>query len=208
MAYKLYKKNKLVFGVGINDADHPVSENGVYTKSYRAWTNMLNRAYGGKYQENKPTYIGVSVCPEWLYFSNFEKWYDENYIEGWHLDKDLLDKDNREYGPNKCVFVPRHINCLVNDHGRARGECPIGVQRHGKGFRAVINDGSGKKKRLGHFYTQEEAHLAWLYAKREIVINLKPELDQIDTRLFDAIMSRYPLPDAINDPLYFLQEAA
>lgn len=204
------KKNKLVFGVGINDADHPIYVNGQHIKSYRAWVNMLHRVYDPKFHATHPTYIGCSVFPDWLYFSNFEKWFDANYVEGCDLDKDLLDPNNKIYCPEKCLFVTSRINSLVIDCGSSRGEYPVGVyyQKSHMKFKAQICDGSGKRKYLGLFSTPEAAHLAWLKAKRQIVLELKPELDQIDSRLFDAIMSRYPLPEPANDPLHFLQEAA
>ena len=48
-----------------------------------------------------------SVCEEWKHFSNFKKWFDENYIEGFDIDKDILIKGNKVYSPEACSFVPR-----------------------------------------------------------------------------------------------------
>ena len=38
-------------------------------------------------------------------FQVFSKWYEENYIEGFQLDKDIITKGNRVYGPTTCKFV-------------------------------------------------------------------------------------------------------
>ena len=49
-------RNKLVRGVGVNDADYPVykTENGKIVWQctyYRTWNNMLARAYCDKYKQ-------------------------------------------------------------------------------------------------------------------------------------------------------------
>lgn len=62
--------------------------------------------------KNKPTYEGCTVCDEWLYFSNFKKWFDENYIEGFQLDKDIIIRGNKVYSPQTCCFVPKEINII------------------------------------------------------------------------------------------------
>ena len=61
---KVYRKKRLVYGVGINDADYVVqpTENGK-TKMciyYQTWKNMLRRCYS----EREPTYIGCFATPE------------------------------------------------------------------------------------------------------------------------------------------------
>lgn len=71
--------------------------------------------------KKKPSYIGVKVCDEWKYFSNFKKWFDENYR--WdlvekdimvELDKDLFSDDNGKiYIPDTCIFLPRKINAMM-----------------------------------------------------------------------------------------------
>ena len=87
MARKLDTSKKLVYGIGINDADYAVTEwetievNGKRKKKlvwgcpyYRTWKDMLRRCYSTKFQETNPTYIGCSVSDEWLTFSVFKSW--------------------------------------------------------------------------------------------------------------------------------------
>lgn len=68
---------RLVFGVGINDADYAVQPkiNGVQVCClfYRKWKNMLERCYYPKELVKHPTYQGCVVCDEWIYFSNFKE---------------------------------------------------------------------------------------------------------------------------------------
>ena len=104
---------KLIFNNGINDYDDITYRNGRDIKSYSVWHSMLQRCYDDKYHIKHPTYEGCTVCDEWLYFSNFKKWFDENYIEGTQLDKDIFSK-NKVYSPETCCFVPREINVLMS----------------------------------------------------------------------------------------------
>ena len=105
-----------VCGVGIIGNEKTKDENGETIKSYSVWTSMLKRCYSDKCQKKQPTYKGCCVCEEWLNYSNFKKWFNDNYyeIEGeqMNLDKDILVKGNKIYSPETCVFVPKKINTL------------------------------------------------------------------------------------------------
>lgn len=119
-------KRKPKFGVGINDADYKVQllirENGRLfclwkCPFYVVWSDMLMRCYSEKYQRKSPTYVGCTVCEEWLIFSNFKAWMEKQDWEGKVLDKDLLVEGNKIYSPSTCKFLPNEINqflCAVN----------------------------------------------------------------------------------------------
>lgn len=81
-------------------------------KSYRYWVAMHNRCKNGR-DEVQPQYSGVTVCEEWKLFSNFDAWFDNNYIEGYQLDKDLLVHGNKLYSPDTCVFIPGELNRAI-----------------------------------------------------------------------------------------------
>lgn len=183
--------NKLVQCVGTK-GNGVARTDGKPTKAYRAWTDMLRRCYDPKHSSRFPTYIGRSVSNEWLFFPTFNAWYDENYVEGWQLDKDLLVSDNKVYSPHTCVFVPQPLNVLFNDSGRARGEFPLGVDLHkqsGK-FRAQLKI-DGKVKHLGLFDYADEAHQAYLTAKKENVIRVANIWkDKIPIKLYDALIRK------------------
>ena len=82
--------NKLTCGVGVNDLGYRVHvqeelpKNGgkrilksvFKCKYYTVWESMLKRCYSKKSLESYPTYIGTSVCSEWLYAAEFKKWMD------------------------------------------------------------------------------------------------------------------------------------
>lgn len=171
------KTSKLVYGVGINDLDEPVYKNGKNLKFYTIWKDMLRRCYSNKLQKKFPTYVGCSVCPEWLSLSNFKVWFDINYQDGMALDKDILIKGNRVYCPEACSFIPRYINNLLTDAGAIRGELPCGVSaqkpdpKTGKistTYRSFCSYGNGKQLNKT-FKTVAEA-AAWYSATKKKVV--------------------------------------
>jgi len=109
-------KDKLmpnVQGVGfIGDGEHKAVVNGKPTKTYDTWHSMMTRCYCPKYQIKQPTYIDCTVDPIWHNFQNFAKWFDENYIEGYELDKDIKIYGNKIYSPDNCLFVSHKENII------------------------------------------------------------------------------------------------
>ena len=190
------KKSKLVFGVGINDADYVVQPvvNGkqMMCPYYMAWTHMLERCYSAKYLAKHPTYIGCYVCNDWLTFSKFKAWMETQSWVDKQPDKDLLLEGNKVYSPTTCVFVDRITNTFITDRGAARGEWPIGVDfpsTEGK-FRArCSNPFTRKVEHLGYFICPSQAHKAWQAKKHEYACQLADL--QEDPRVADALRQRY-----------------
>lgn len=178
-----------VYGVGIVDTEHVVKR----LKSYNAWTSMLSRCYSKKYQGKEPAYNGCSVCDEWLLFSNFKKWFDNNYIEGYALDKDIIVKGNKVYSPETCCFVPNKINLLLTSRRNHRGRCPVGVAYRTKlrKYYAQINK-NGKREHIGYYDTIEEAFLAYKREKEEYIKEVAQsyfDKGEITERVYDALMN-------------------
>ena len=198
-------RTKLVFVIGINDADYvtqkweTIEVNGVqkkrlvwYCPYYRTWKGMLERCYSSKFQEKYPTYKGCSVPEEWLRFSNFKRWMEKQDFEGMHLDKDLLFEGNKVYSAETCVFVTQTVNKFTTDCGASRGEWLIGVYWNkpaGKFLSSCRNPFTKKQEHLGLFLCEEEAHQAWLKRKLELATLLAAE--QTDERVAKALIARY-----------------
>ena len=187
-------KRSSVYGVGINDANYLVEPiiNGKkhVCPAYMTWKSMLCRCYSGKYQKGKPTYIGVSVCDEWLSFMNFRGWWLSNYVEGYHLDKDLL-TDDREYGPESCIYVPSWINTFTLDCNSTRGDLPIGSyfnKQHGLFYAQCRNPKTGKRESLGRYATAEQASDVWRSRKLSLSAELKPSMDLVDSRIYPRVV--------------------
>lgn len=130
-------------------------EEGLVTLSYNRWIAMLNRCYNNSSERN-PTYKGCTVCEEWLSYQNYAKWFWDNYIEDWHVDKDILKKGNRVYCPEYCCFVPQEINCLLNRRQKGRGKLKIGVSwnKDKKMFTAQASRATGSSHLIGTSSTE------------------------------------------------------
>lgn len=187
---KMKKRNKKVYGVGINDFDGCINEEkGKHMLSYRYWRAMIQRCYDEKFLKNHNTYVGCCVCDEWLFFSNFKKWFDKNYVENYELDKDILVKGNKEYSPEKCCFVPHKINSIILGANSVRGGLPIGVSIHNGKFVATHH----ASKTWGKSYsTKEDAFKAYKQAKEGYLKKVAKEyynVGKIDKKVYDALMN-------------------
>lgn len=167
-------KNKLLYGVGTNDADYNVVKiiNGKQStcKYYTRWAAMIGRCYDAKRHKRNPAYIDCTVCDEWLYFSSFKLWMMGQGWEGKELDKDIISIGNKVYSAETCCFVTQELNSLLVDKPRARGDYPRGVslnKRDGN-FVAYIRKDK-KSKNLGYFLTPELASKAYIAAKVEMI---------------------------------------
>lgn len=203
------KPRKLVYGVGINDADYVVQNketigyiNGKQKQKliwicpyYAVWRNMLERCYSTKLQERRPTYKGCTVSEDWLTFSNFKAWMEKQDFEGLQLDKDLLVEGNKVYSAETCVFVTQTTNLFTVDSGAARGGWLIGVHWHkpAKKFKSMCsNPFTKKQEHLGLFASEQEAHEAWIKRKLELAHELAAI--QTDPRIAKALIDRYSKP--------------
>ncbi len=83
---------------------------GNHSKAYYRWRNMIARCYDSKTQELMPTYIGCSVCDDWHNYQNYSKWFYDNFIPGFDVDKDILINGNKVYSPSTCKFVSHQEN--------------------------------------------------------------------------------------------------
>lgn len=183
-------KQQLVFGIGKSYSEkYNIRVNKKKTPHYAAWENMLARCYYEK-TSRYSAYggIGVSVCEEWLTYENFAEWYDTNYIEGYHLDKDLIG-DGMSYSPENCCYIPQKLNCMFvvtsKNIGRKQSHLPTGIYHHGNGFVSSVHD----VKR--YFNYKEDAHKDYIKRKWDCVRDLASELyrwTEITERVYLAVV--------------------
>ena len=190
--------NKLVWGAGFNDKTRPAKVGGKKVKEYDLWQSMLERCFSEKCQTRQPTYKDCNVSNNFLNYSYFYDWCQEQIGFGkvddkgryWQLDKDLLFVDNKTYSETACVFVPQEINKFFNENSNTRGEYPLGVYFHKQnGKFATQCTVNGKKQHLGYFNTPEEAFTAYKPFKEALCKQLALKWQsEIDSRLFNAMM--------------------
>lgn len=160
---------KKVYGVGINDSASPIKG----CRFYATWRNMLQRCYSESYQDKRPSYKGCIVCNEWLTFSTFRAWMEQQDHQGKQLDKDIITPGNKLYCPDRCVFVTQEINSLLTVTKSNKGEQPLGVSFLGhkplpRPYLATVRYGNNLE-RLGYYSDPLSAHLAWNRRKRDII---------------------------------------
>lgn len=158
-----------IFGVGIND--YKCGDGNSYnSKCYITWRTMLYRCYSKDYVSKYPTYNNCKVCDEWFSLSNFKKWFDENYIEGYAIDKDLTQHglSRKIYSPSTCVFVPERINTMFTKCDSNRGKIKIGVRKQGDLFISEVSK-MNEKTYIGCFKTENEAFQAYKREKEKYI---------------------------------------
>jgi hypothetical protein len=172
---------KKVQGLGINDAPYATSikvGNKIYSCPYYIrWVGMLTRCYSKRWLKAHPTYIGCSVCTEWLSFMSFKNWMMTQEWKNKQLDKDLLVYGNKIYSPETCLLVSPQVNSLFIAPKNSN-KLPVGIYlRKGK-YEVGISLGKSKRTWAGSYPTLNEAIDAYLKAKAVATENaLKMEKD-------------------------------
>ena len=191
--------SKLVCGVGFNDKTRPANVDGKSVKEYSLWVDMLKRCFSEKEQTRRPTYKGCNVSDNFLNYSFFYNWCQEQTGFGnidekgrsWCLDKDLLFVDNKTYSETTCVFAPNEINTFFIDRGNDRGDYLVGVNFHKASGKFVAQcNVSNKQQHLGLFNTPDEAFAFYKPFKENLCKQLALKWEsEIDPRLFTTMMN-------------------
>ena len=186
---------------GCTNTVENINGKSVTKKSYATWRGMLDRCYDHKFQEQYPSYKGCTVCNDWLFYSNFEIWYNNNIpdkINRWELDKDILVQGNKEYSPDTCCFVPQRINSLLTNTSASRGKYPVGVTFSKKScsFRATCS-GLGRKYHKEGFLTAGEAfefYKEFKYKSIKETADIAFKEDLINEKIYSALLN-YEIED-------------
>ena len=113
-----FKERKLVYGVGVNDAEYLVyytyAGSTINCPFYYKWHSMMQRCYSDKFKKTHPSYMLCTTSKEWLLFSNFKNWMKSQNWQGMELDKDLKIKGNKIYSADTCLLIPKELNVLLS----------------------------------------------------------------------------------------------
>lgn len=186
--------NKLVYGVGINNADYQVRPmvGGKQRKMcpyYKVWSSMLYRAYSHNFKKRRPTYQNCTVCEGWLSFMSFRDWMEQQDWVGKQLDKDLLVEGNKVYSPDTCAFVSPISNTFI-EKAATKGLIGASLTSNGKKYRASCSNPFTKKREsLGVYNTELEAHLAWKARKHQLACLLAQQ--ETDERVANILKKKF-----------------
>ena len=192
--------NRTYYKVGIDDTGkknviHKGKQIAWMSPYLNRWKAMIARCYSEREPTKFPKYRGITVCPEWLYLSNFEKWMMAQDWEGNELDKDFLSYGEKVYSPETCAFIPKRMNYYLGDCIERRGQFALGVtyQADRKRFASYVRK-AGRSVGLGRFKSEIEAHNAYQKAKleigREMYFELIGSTDARAMRSFDNILNK------------------
>ena len=185
------KLKRKIYGVATND-DVCAGDGKPMSDAYVAWRCILGRCYSKSIQEKQPCYKNCKVCDEWLLFSNFKRWFEENRVKGYAIDKDLTQHGitNKIYSPSTCNFVPQRINSLLTKNDLHRGKYKIGVQKSYDRYNASMSVIDGCRY-IGTFDTENEAFKAY-----------KREKEKYIKEVADDYFSRGLITERVRDLMY------
>ena len=196
------KTKRKVCGVGINDSPTPINKRvtlphpkGKQVQKtvwacpfYIVWADMLKRCYSPKYLAKYPSYKDCTVCDEWLYFSKFKSWMEQQEWESKELDKDIMVEGNKTYSPNTCLFVSKEVNYIFLAKACMVKQNLLGVRETKSGkYKASCKNGNVFLYSVP-LLDEMDAHNEW---KRFKIIAIKRALEsQTDERVIGALESR------------------
>lgn len=149
-----------VYGVGVKDV--PTEENNPF---YVKWKSMLQRCYG----KSKPCYMDVSVCEDWLTFSNFKEWMEQQDWRGNVLDKDLINKRAKVYSPATCMFISKGLNSVITTYREGGTKGYYFNKEKGLYQAQCRNPITNENEYLGRYDTESQAHSAFVLRKQDII---------------------------------------
>lgn len=182
--------DRTIYGIGyVGVGRHPTHLDKKNTDAYGTWKNMIQRCYYEKTRNDHPAYADCTVCEEWLNFQKFADWYEENYYHigtgRMHIDKDIIVKGNKEYAPDKCIFVPQRINMVfMRQNRKVDSDLPQGIRRCVGGYMVSYN-----AKYLGVHRELDKAIEVYSIKKREHIRQLAEEYKHlIPQKVYKALL--------------------
>jgi hypothetical protein len=191
-------QRKMVFSVGINDADYMTSQRinkkEIRCPFYTRWRNMLKRCYCLKSIEKRSTYSDCTVHKDWHLFSNFKAWMVKQDWQGKQLDKDILHQGNKLYSADNCIFVSEEINSLFLTVKSSRGKYKLGTslcKRRNK-FEVSCRDYQGNRLRLGYHVSEHEAHEVYKKYKYKLISDIaSQQTEPLKSAMLNHVILEY-----------------
>lgn len=187
-----------LFGVGIKDNDDITQLEDKDRSSgrkviwrcpyYQTWMSLLRRSYSDVFKNKSKTYVGVITDERWHYFSSFKEWMQQQDWEGKDLDKDLISRGNKIYGPDTCCFITDRLNTEIT-HLKRKDKGLIGAsfKKKNRKYQSQILI-KGKKIYLGLYDSEMDAHLKWLDEKIKRILEIKQYENQEVHKYVDELL--------------------
>lgn len=174
---------------GIAEHDIYINDNGVISQM---WRSMLDRCYSKTFHKHHPYYVGCEVCDEWLKLSNFYNWVKDpcnGYKSGYHLDKDILVRNNKVYSPETCCFVPTEINTMFTKTNK-KVDSKLSITKYGTFYVRIYSGGKYDKGKV--FRNKSDAVAFYKLNKEQNIKNIAEKYFKnglIVEKVYQALMS-------------------
>ena len=180
---------KKICNIGINDAKYSITN----CPYYKKWRSIIERCCSNNRYENH------MICDEWIYFSNFKSWMEEQDWNNKILSKTLLSSKNNLYSPKYCVFVDYKIANIISIPNKGKYNYPIGVFYDPCVKKYMSRFNNGEKNYTKYFKKSLDAHKFWQISKIEYIIELANQ--QNDQKIITALLkiSKNIMNDYINN---------
>lgn len=173
----------------------PTSYNYFYTTADTLWLNVKKRCkglqYPQSYGQSNNLFEGFQQFAEWCN-SQFGYGHIDDNGRRWCLDKDILVRGNKNYGPDLCLFVPERINNLILDRRTSTSrELPLGCvyNKLNRNYNATMSHKAASLY-MGTYESPMEAHRAWQKAKAMGFWEAYQD-NNLGTRLQEAMLVYY-----------------
>lgn len=175
--------------------DIPSNENDI-DDCTRFWRRMVVKAFQEK---------TITISEEWIKLSDFKKWWDSHYENGYEPSF-VVRTRNRErfHGPETMLFVRPEVDKFFQlpTHIKQGKRLPtmLGVKvlpTYQNCYESYYRL-AGKRKRLGTFPTELEAHLRWLEeAAKDLMGLIRSEPDEFTIEVLERRLE--DINNAIDD---------
>lgn len=162
--------DKSIYGEGYLGEYAPTKINNKEIKAYRIWADIIRRCYSNEIKSTHVAYKECTVSEDWKNYSNFYKWYTDNYylcISDVEVDKDILIGNNKIYSEQTCLLVPGEINKFCQKSKNIG--CYLSPNR--KKWCVKLHH-SGKHIHLGRFDNILDAQSVFIDFKNEVFQSL------------------------------------
>lgn len=186
-------KKRTVYGIGyLGNGKYKTREAGKIKKYYTSWVYMF-KCYSEDFLSKHPHIKKYKVCVKWHNLQTFAKWYEENYVEGYIFDANILSDGSNTYSPDTCCFVPRDVKqFMLNKRIKQNKNLPTGVSFNKRAKKYCVHMGEFKSKLpsfIRQFNTIKEAEKVYTEHRKKISeeVKLYCRLIGLDDRIISRI---------------------
>lgn len=177
----------MIYGIATFDPENMSMSSlkpGRESKLARMWRKVIDSCYADKCGGAQ------EVCEQWLVFSEFCNWANDNWFDGAVLSTKII-ADGNPIGPENTMLITKKLSGFLNP-GRKKSCLPDGVsfeKDRSKYLASCSNPNTGKIDKIGRYESPSRAHHEW--KKRKLIYAAQILAEEPDQRARKAVLSMY-----------------